>query len=106
MPAPVGWVATVGFFMATIVLFRAGSLEAAWRIYEGMIAWPTQRVSGYLTLLTAMAVAVLLPPSHELVRRLTESPNRLVAAGLAAAMFAVIVLLGGNENYQFVYFQF
>jgi D-alanyl-lipoteichoic acid acyltransferase DltB (MBOAT superfamily) len=106
VPTLVGWAATVGFFVGTIVFFRAGSLEAVWRIYEGMAGWPTQRVSGSLTLLMAMIVAVLLPPSHEICRRLTERPNQLVAAGLAAAMFAVIVLLGGSENYQFVYFQF
>jgi D-alanyl-lipoteichoic acid acyltransferase DltB (MBOAT superfamily) len=105
-PAVVGWAATVGFFLITIVLFRAGTLEAAWRIYEGMIGWPTDRLAGRNTIILAFVVAVLLPPSHELCRRLTEWPNRAVAAGMAAAMTMILVLLGSGENYQFVYFQF
>jgi alginate O-acetyltransferase complex protein AlgI len=106
VPALVGWAATVGFFVATIVVFRAGSLEAAWRIYEGMALWPTGRLNGQNTLILAFVVAVLLPPSHELCRRLTEKPNRLVAAGLAVAATVMLVLLGNRENYEFIYFQF
>jgi alginate O-acetyltransferase complex protein AlgI len=106
VPAFVGWAATVGFFCATSVLFRAGSLDAAWRIYEGMADWPSERLAGRNTFLAAFIVAVFLPPSHELCRRLTEKSNRIVAACLALAATTIMVLLGSRENYQFVYFQF
>jgi hypothetical protein len=106
VPALVGWAATTGFFVASIVLFRAGSLDAAWRIYEGMADLPTERLAGRNTLLAAFIAAVLLPPSHELCRRLTERSNRLVAACLGMAATAIMLLLGNRENYQFVYFQF
>jgi alginate O-acetyltransferase complex protein AlgI len=105
-PALVGWAATIGFFVATSVLFRSGSLAASWRIYQGMAEWPIERLDGRNTLIVALIVAVLLPPSHEICRRLTERPNRLAAAGLATAFTAIIVLLGKREDFQFVYFQF
>jgi len=106
LPAPVGWAATIGFFVASIVVFRAASLDVAWRLYEGMADLPTERLPGRNTLLVAFIAAVLLPPSHELCRRLTEKSNRLVAACLGVAATAIMVLLGSRENYQFVYFQF
>jgi alginate O-acetyltransferase complex protein AlgI len=106
LPASIGWAATIGFFVATIVIFRAGSLAAAWRIYAGMTAWPVERLDGRDTLIVAFIVAVVFPPSHDICRRLTKRPNRLVAAGLAAAGTLIIALLGQRENFQFVYFQF
>lgn len=53
-----------------------------------------------------MFCAIVLPPSHEIVRRLTEVPRLQVAACLAVAACLVLVVLGNRENYQFVYFQF
>lgn len=105
-PALIGWAATVGFFVFTIVFFRAGSLEAAINIYKGLAIAPGARFHGRNALIAAIAVAVLLPPSHEICRRLTATPNLAVSAGFAAAMAFVLVLLGQNENYKFIYFQF
>ena len=106
VPAPVGWAATIGFFVATIVVFRAGSLEAAWRIYEGLAQFPTERLLGRNTLIVAFLCATILPPSHEICRRLTEAPRRAVAFALAAVTVAVLVAISGQEKYEFVYFQF
>ena len=106
VPAPVGWAATIGFFVATIVVFRAGSLEAAWRIYEGLAQFPTERLLGRNALIVAFLCATILPPSHEICRRLTEAPRRAVAFALAAVTVAVLVAISGQEKYEFVYFQF
>jgi D-alanyl-lipoteichoic acid acyltransferase DltB (MBOAT superfamily) len=107
VPAVIGWAATVGFFIVTIVFFRANSLTDAWHIYQGLATLPDDfHPTGRNVLIEAIVCAILLPPSHEICRRLTEVPNRYVAAGLAVAATAVIILLGKRENFQFVYFQF
>jgi len=106
VPALVGWAATTGFFVATIVVFRAGSLEAVWRIYEGLAHWPAERLPGRNALIVAFLCATLLPPSHDICRRLAEAPRRLVAAALATTMVVVLVVIGGQDKHEFVYFQF
>ena len=110
LPSPpplIGWVLTIGFFIVTAVFFRAPSLDAVWNVYQGLAAIPTNfHPQGRNTLILAMFCAIVLPPSHEIVRRLTEIPRMQVALGLAAAACLVLVALGNRENYQFVYFQF
>ena len=105
-PAVVGWAATVGFFVVTAVLFRAGSMTAAWHIYQGLLVIPASKIDGMYVLLVAIACAVLLPPSRDICRPITKVPRLLVAMSLAAAFTLVLVALGARENYQFVYFQF
>jgi D-alanyl-lipoteichoic acid acyltransferase DltB (MBOAT superfamily) len=105
-PAIVGWAATVGFFVLSIVLFRAGSLDAALRIYRGLMSWPIDRPNGINTLIVAVVVATALPPSYEICRRLVDIPYRVVAAALAAATVVVLICIGGQQNHEFVYFQF
>jgi hypothetical protein len=67
---------------------------------------PGERLPGRNALIVAFVVAVFLPPSHEICRRLTEKSHQIVAVGLAMAATTIMVLLGSRENYQFVYFQF
>jgi alginate O-acetyltransferase complex protein AlgI len=105
-PAIVGWAATVGFFVLTIVFFRAGSLDAALRIYQGLLIWPTDRPNGINALMVAVVVATALPPSYEICRRLVDVPYRVVAAALATATVVVLICIGGQQNHEFVYFQF
>lgn len=106
VPALVGWAATTGFFVATIVVFRAGSLEAVWRIYEGLAHLPTERLPGRNALIVSFLCATLLPPSHDICRRLAEAPRRVVAAALATALVVILVVIGGQDKHEFVYFQF
>jgi len=58
------------------------------------------------TIAIAAFVAIALPPSDEIVRRLTEKPRKIVAIGLAALAVAVLVFIGRGENDEFIYFQF
>jgi alginate O-acetyltransferase complex protein AlgI len=107
VPAVVGWAATVGFFVVTIVFFRADSLADAWHVYQGLAVLPDNlHPQGRNVLIAAIVCAVVLPPSHEICRRLTEAPRLTVAAGLAAAVALIIAVIGDRESYQFIYFQF
>ena len=40
MPALLGWALTVMFVLLTGVIFRAGTLEAAWHIFQGLAVPP------------------------------------------------------------------
>jgi D-alanyl-lipoteichoic acid acyltransferase DltB (MBOAT superfamily) len=106
LPSIVGWAATAIFSVLAFVIFRAGSLDAAWRIYEGLAILPQYRLDGRNTILAAAACTFLLPSSLEICRRLTKAPRLAVPAGLGIAMVTVLVALGERQNYQFVYFQF
>ena len=53
-----GWALTVSFVLSTGVIFRAGSLEAAWRVYRG--ASPSCRSSDRIGARTPIIIAALL----------------------------------------------
>jgi alginate O-acetyltransferase complex protein AlgI len=104
-PAFVGWAATVGFFLITIVLFRAPSLDAAWNVYGGMANLPGS-ANGFRTMAIAALCAIALPPSHVIVTRLAERPNGYVPVALAAATLVVLLQILRSNNHEFIYFQF
>jgi alginate O-acetyltransferase complex protein AlgI len=110
LPPPsqfIGWAATVVFFVVTIVFFRAGSLTDAWHIYQGLATLPDNlHPAGRNVLIAAIVCAVVLPPSHEICRRLTEAPRLRVAAALGVAAMVILLVMNDRPNYQFVYFQF
>lgn len=107
MPTPVGWALTFAFVTLSWIFFRAPSLDAAMRMFEGLLVIPHGVRPGELrTIAIAAFVAIALPPSHEIVRRLTEKPRKIVAIGLAALAVAVLVFIGRGENDEFIYFQF
>jgi alginate O-acetyltransferase complex protein AlgI len=105
-PLVLGWAATIGYFMFTSIVFRAETLEAAWRVYQGLATLPRGRLDGQNTFLVAVICAIALPPSHEICRVLTERPRPAIAVGLAAASVAVLTALGMDSSHVFVYFQF
>jgi D-alanyl-lipoteichoic acid acyltransferase DltB (MBOAT superfamily) len=105
-PAIVGWAMTTAFSMLSFVIFRAGSLEQVWHIYEGLLTLPQTRLEGRNALIAAAACAILLPSSHEICRRLTAMPRLTVPVGFGVAMVLVLVALGERQSYQFIYFQF
>jgi alginate O-acetyltransferase complex protein AlgI len=103
----VGWVLTVGFFMVTAVLFRSASFHIAWNIWAGLAYLPSLKLlaRAWIVLLAA-ALAVSLPPTRALAEWLVARPSPIIPAALGLATIAILVLLGGNESYEFIYFQF
>ena len=107
MPNLVGWAMTMVFALWFGVLFRAGSLEAAWNIYQGLTILPDLGAVGRaLPIIVAELVACLLPASQDIVAWLNERPRKVVAAALGLVVVAILVELGDREAYEFVYFQF
>jgi alginate O-acetyltransferase complex protein AlgI len=107
MPRALGWAATLSFWLVTAVVFRAGTLDAAWHIFQGLSTAPEPtRIPGVRTLLIVALWAIVLPSSNDLCARLTDQPRRGVAALLGIVSASILVLLGGNQSYEFIYFQF
>ena len=107
LPSLLGWGLTVVFVLLTCVIFRAGSLEAAWRVYEGLGSFPEPgRIGRAAPILVAALCAFLLPASQDIIARLTERPRAVIAAGLGLIAAAMLVELGDRDTYEFVYFQF
>ena len=89
------------FVLMAAILDRSGiarDLFDAMKIFAG-------RLRGGVAVQTIF-VAVILPPSHEIVRRLMNPPRIAVAAAASAAVVTVLLLLRGQTSYEFIYFQF
>ena len=107
MPSLLGWAMTVAFALLTCVIFRASSLEAAGRIYQGLAILPDLgSVIRAAPIIVAALCAFLLPASQDIVTWLNERPRKVIAAALGFVILAVLVELGDREAYEFVYFQF
>ena len=107
MPTLPAWIITVVFGVLSAVIFRAGSLEAIWRIYEGLAILPNlDRLARGAPVWIATACALLLPASQDIVAKLNERPRTLIAVVLGLVVVAVLVELGDRDAYEFVYFQF
>jgi alginate O-acetyltransferase complex protein AlgI len=106
-PNIVGWALTIGFFLVSGVVFRTASLGAAWNIYAGLTTLPTTHmlskawVLGFGILLT-----IALPSTQEISRRINARPMAWVPATLALVGLGILVQLGGNQSYDFIYFRF
>jgi alginate O-acetyltransferase complex protein AlgI len=105
MPAALGWVLTGLFVILTWVLFRAQSFDAALRVYEGLLggtSWGTE--FKWRSIAIAAAVALIGPTAWAAVHRLP--PRRWLAIGFAVLFVLVLVKIGDDANYEFIYFQF
>src|SRR5215217_2904572 len=106
LPHLAGWALVLAFAVATTPIFRAGSLEAAWHVYQGLAIAPGPDAIRVATpIIIAALAAFLLPPSQEIVARLNEQPRQAIAAALALVVVGVLIELGDREAYEFVYFQ-
>ena len=108
-PAPVGRAVTIGFVLLTAILFRAGTLDAALRLYQGLATAPQLFWLGGLRIsvpaVAGVAYAALMPASHVLCERLNDRPRFIVAAALGVVGTAILFQLG-KEAHDFIYFQF
>src|SRR4051812_4200467 len=107
LPYLAGWTLVVAFALATTPVFRAGSLEAAWHVYRGLAILPNlDWFNRARPILVAALVAFALPAAQDIVAWLNERPRTVVAAALGIAAVALLVELGDQDAYEFVYFQF
>ena len=89
------------------MIFRAGSLEAAWHVYQGLAILPDLGAVGARCRSSwRRSSPVMLPASQDIVAWLNERPRKVVAAALGLVVVAILVELGDREAYEFVYFQF
>jgi len=107
LPALLGWMLTVGVVLLTGVIFRAGTLDAAWHVFQGLGTLPDlSRVRHLLPIIVAALAACLLPASQDVIELLTRKPRPLLAGLLGIAMLALLIELGDQDVYEFVYFKF
>ncbi len=104
MPAALGWLLTFLFVMLCWVLFRATSFEAALAIYKGLGPCTLRHRFQMAGAAAAAAFAVLGPTAWALVHRLP--PARWLAVLLGLLFVIVLLKIGEDANYEFIYFQF
>lgn len=105
MPPLLGWALTVAFVIATWVLFRAQTFEAAMRIYRALLGFaPLGAEFKWRTIAVAAAIALVGPTAWAAVHRMP--PKRWIAAAFAIVFVMVLFKIGDDANYEFIYFQF
>jgi D-alanyl-lipoteichoic acid acyltransferase DltB (MBOAT superfamily) len=107
LPSLLGWLLTVVVVLLTGVIFRAGTLDAAWHIFQGLGTLPDlTRVRHLLPIFAAALAACLLPASQDIIALLTRRPRPLLAGLLGIVMLALLIELGDQDVYEFAYFKF
>ncbi|MCJ2096999.1 MBOAT family protein [Methylobacterium sp. J-072] len=105
VPTPLGWLLTSLFVILTWVLFRATSFEAALLIFKGLFGLaPHGSGFKWRTIAVAALVAIVGPTAWAAVHRLP--PKRVLAFGFALLFVVVLLKIGDDANYEFIYFQF
>jgi len=98
---------TIGFFLLSGAVFRTQSLDAAWHIYAGLGTLPDPRILSKAWILGIGALlAIALPATQDLCKIINARPVAWVPAALGLAGLGILVQLGGNQSYDFIYFRF
>ena len=105
MPSLLGWVLTVVFVLLTGVIFRSGTLQAAWNIFQGLAVLPDWGRK-YSTAIYIVPLWALLPASQDIVEFLTRRPRPWLAALTGIGLLALLIELGGRNASGFAYFYF
>jgi hypothetical protein len=107
LPAWLGWVLTVSFVLLTGVIFRAGTLDAAFNIFRGLAVPPNlERGLHLLPLLISPLAAFLLPASQDVIAWSMSRPRPWLAALIGFGLLVILVSLGGTTVNEFAYFKF
>jgi alginate O-acetyltransferase complex protein AlgI len=107
LPAVVGWALTVIFVLATGVIFRAGSLDSAWNIFQGLAYLPNlERGKHLLSLLIVPAFAFALPASQDVIAFLMRRPRPWLFGLGGFALLIILLDLGERNVVGFGYFNF
>src|SRR2546423_3915962 len=103
LPYLAGWGLVVAFALATTPIFRAGSLGAAWHVYQGLAILPDPDwFNRGRPILLAALVAFALPATQDIAAWLNARPRTTVAAALGLVAVALLVELGDQDAYEFV----
>jgi D-alanyl-lipoteichoic acid acyltransferase DltB (MBOAT superfamily) len=107
LPSLLGWALTVVFVLLTGVIFRAGSPEAAWNIFQGLAILPRLEWSQQLLpIVVAPLIAFLLPASQDIIALLTRRPRPVLAGLLGVGLLVLLIELGERNVHEFAYFRF
>jgi len=107
MPALAGWALTVVFVLLTGVIFRAGTLDAAWNIFQGLAEAPNlERGKHLLSLLIVPVIAFVAPASQDIVAFLTRRPQPWLFALAGLILLIILLDLGERNVVGFGYFNF
>ncbi|HEV7873840.1 MAG TPA: MBOAT family O-acyltransferase [Enterovirga sp.] len=105
MPAAVGWALTGAFVVLTWVLFRAPTFESALALYKALAGFAAPGHGfKWRTIALAAVFALLGPTSWAMVHRVP--PHRWIAVAAAVVAALVLLKIGDEANYEFIYFQF
>jgi alginate O-acetyltransferase complex protein AlgI len=107
LPLLLGWALTVMFVLLTGVIFRAGTLDAALHIFQGLAVPPNLERGWHLApIVIVPLVAFLLPASQDIIERLTRRPRPWLAALVGIGLLALLIELGERNVNGFAYFYF
>jgi alginate O-acetyltransferase complex protein AlgI len=107
LPSLVGWALTVSFALLAGVIFRAGTLDAAWNVFQGLATAPNLERGRHLwPLVIVPLMAFLLPASQDIIAFLTRRPRPWLAALAGLGLLAILIQLGERNVHGFAYYQF
>jgi len=106
MPQSLSLPLTLLFVVLSWIFFRASSLHEAMNLFAGLgFAQGLGPFRHFGTILAAALIAILGPTSQDVaLQKLKPSGWGAVAAALAVCL--VLLKLGDDSNYEFIYFQF
>jgi alginate O-acetyltransferase complex protein AlgI len=107
LPPLLGWALTVSFALLTGVIFRAGTLDGAFKIFEGLAVAPNLEQARHLVPLVIISLmAFLLPASQDIIARLMRRPRPSIAALIGVGLLVILVALGEGNVSGFAYYRF
>jgi alginate O-acetyltransferase complex protein AlgI len=107
MPRLLSWAATFCFVAFAWVFFRAGSFDASLRMIGSLLgSSPGETHDGWRTVGPAALCALVLPASPRLCDWLTSKPRVATAVATGLAGIAVLIAIGREQTYEFIYFRF
>jgi D-alanyl-lipoteichoic acid acyltransferase DltB (MBOAT superfamily) len=105
MPAVLGWLMTFVFVTFAWVLFRAHSFEGALNVYQGLLGFtPVGSGLRWRAIAWAAVFAMLGPTAWELAQKI--KPHPLLAVALGLCLVVLLLKMGDDETYEFIYFHF